>query len=1139
MANISSKHPDYNKEFETGDIDLFKPEFKRDSKGSYFMQLPGYGKWMVSNTPGSKIISQGSEKEDGSAATNPDSLSSGSLSTDTVIRIGEYVYLDGDQGLIAVGDYEKRVDTSMSIGGNGFYGYSGNDLVLAFFLKANGDFDKGDAIIGDYTSDNYILWDDSAGLLYVRGDIIVEGDIESANYVAGISGYKLTYASGLAEFQEGLIGDWEIDTCLKKEYTISTPSKSKIELCPGNPGHIQVAYSPTGSFSLPGDTYMVQLTQGSTGDAGGVPISRLDIYRDGVKRAMFNSDGLYFFNTSGDTITSILSGATDVANFENIEVNGGNISNQPVANVGNVSNSTADAVPTSLAIDTTGTAVEDDGVITAYTTLSWDAISTDTFHHYVIRYKRTGYTYYNYIDVTETTITIDGLMPNVGYDFAIASVNKYGAVSAFSSTVAGTTAADAVAPSKPTGLAALGGFKKIVLDWDANTDYDLSEYHIYRYTSDVSGSAVKVGASDGSQFIDDLSAVSYTGGESDDTYYYWIKAIDTSRNASAFSDEAHVKSKLIDEDSVYYIGASKILLDGTTYLTSWRHASDFTKIDGGDIYTHSVTADEVNFTVVGSDNVVATINASAEELEIAAKYITIAGTTVFTSGWAATTNAQTDIDQTALQNSADAGADVTQTTIDGGLVTTGTVTVSQGGSVVAGITGNTSGDTSVRFWAGSSFANRAAAPYRVTQGGLVTANNADIQGLIKATSGWIGGSTSGWKIDSNVLQAYSGVTKIIELSATGPHIQCLKDSNNYVQMTPASSDPRFDVFKAGIRRIRLNEDGLTFFTDAGAETNKIGLGVTDGDVTFGGGYVRLFSGGIRISYDYSGTGLNLADESTTYLRMYVAASAQSYAGTIDLPNSDILVIRDKTGPPGNKIVDFVGRTGQGNNYGLVDVYSPIGLLATSTSPTGASNGWMFYNTTYNEVWAYIGGSWEALDHGGGATGTVTSVATSGAITGGTITTTGTISHSTSNGYKHFPSSGSTYQMIRNSAAGTGAWTSNLYIGGNSSYYIYKDASSPYDTIFEVPSGTDYAFSRGGTVYTKIDDNFWTKGNLYADGQLSVGGTIQNTVGDIIINNGNLQLKKNGAIIAIDDSGGTTRYLTVQWNATLSKYILST
>ena len=37
------------------------------------------------------------------------------------------------------------------------------------------------------------------------------------------------------------------------------------------------------------------------------------------------------------------------------------------------------------------------------------------------------------------------------------------------------------------------------------------------------------------------------------------------------------------------------------------------------------------------------------------------------------------------------------------------------------------------------------------------------------------------------------------------------------------------------------------------------------------------------------------------------------------------------------------------------------------------------------------------------TGTVTSIATSGAITGGTITTTGTISHSTSAGYKHIPS----------------------------------------------------------------------------------------------------------------------------------------
>ena len=1108
MIGANTKHPNYDNQLLPISKDIFKPEFKRDSRGRYFMQLPGYGKWMVSVEPGSKIIAQGSEDEKGGPGTDPGSLRTGSLHAETVISIGDNIYLDGGTGCIHVGDYQKRVASSISICGEGMRGYVGSDTVFAFFLEKDGDFGVGDFFIGDYGSDNYVLWDDSEGYLYIKGKI---------------------YATS------GEMAGWEIDTCLKKEYIISAPSKTKIELCAGNPGHIQAAYSPTGSFSLPGDLYMVQITQGSTGDAGGVPLPRLDIYRNGVKRTMLNQDGLYFFENDGTTVaTSILSGVSNQENLSNVEITGGNISNQPVPNVGNVSNSVADAVPTSLIFDDTDIAVGDDGVITAYITLTWDAIITDTFDHYLIRYKRNSYTYYNYVETDETTITIDGLMPNVSFDFAIASVNKYGAVSNYSSTVTDTTAADGDAPNIPTGLIAIGGFKKMVLDWDANTDYDLKEYHIYRYTSNNSGASSKVGVSGSSQFIDDLSTVSYTSGESNETYYYWIKAVDTSRNASGFSTEAHNKSKLVDEDSVYYISASKILLDGTTYLTSWRHAKDFTKIDGGDIYANTVTVDEVNFTVIGTDEIVATINATDQgALHIDAKYIAITGATIFTSGWAGVANAEADIDQTHLQNSAAAGADVTQTIINGGLITTGTIRLSDGSNIKAGITAAGVGDSNIRFWAGQTYANRTIAPFRVTQGG-----SAVVSGTIYATAGYIGGSSSGWKIASNVLQAYSGVTKLIELSSSGPHIQCLLDSNNYVQMTPASSDPRFDIFVSGSRRVRLNADGLTFFTAGGSVTNKIGLGTTDGDATFGGGLVRLWNKGIRISHDNGACSLSLQDEGSTYLRMFVDESTRSYAGTIDLPNSDILTIRDKTGPPGNKIVDFCGRTGEGNNYGIADLFSPLGLLSASIPPTGASNGWMFYNSSYHEMWAYLNGSWQALGTGSGS-GTVTQVNTSGAITGGPITTSGTIYHSTSNGYKHIPINGGLNQVLRNSGSGTASWTSNVYVGGNNNYYMYRAGSSPYDMHFQVPTGIDFAFRRGTSVDAKIDDNFWTQGNLYADGQLSVGGTITNTAGDIICNTGNLQLKKNGAIIAIDDSGGTTRYLTVQYNSTLGKYILST
>lgn len=45
------------------------------------------------------------------------------------------------------------------------------------------------------------------------------------------------------------------------------------------------------------------------------------------------------------------------------------------------------------------------------------------------------------------------------------------------------------------------------------------------------------------------------------------------------------------------------------------------------------------------------------------------------------------------------------------------------------------------------------------------------------------------------------------------------------------------------------------------------------------------------------------------------------------------------------------------------------------------------------------------------TGTVTKVSTGTGLTGGDITTTGTVSHLTTSGYKHIPSGGSSGQFL--------------------------------------------------------------------------------------------------------------------------------
>lgn len=80
--------------------------------------------------------------------------------------------------------------------------------------------------------------------------------------------------------------------------------------------------------------------------------------------------------------------------------------------------------------------------------------------------------------------------------------------------------------------------------------------------------------------------------------------------------------------------------------------------------------------------------------------------------------------------------DRTQTTIDGGIVTTGRIGVGNAETENAGMNGSVSGTptTDIRFWAGANYANRSTAPWRVQ-------DNGEFWG----TSGHIGG----WNIDTD------------------------------------------------------------------------------------------------------------------------------------------------------------------------------------------------------------------------------------------------------------------------------------------------------------------------------------------------------------------------------------------------------
>lgn len=98
--------------------------------------------------------------------------------------------------------------------------------------------------------------------------------------------------------------------------------------------------------------------------------------------------------------------------------------------------------------------------------------------------------------------------------------------------------------------------------------------------------------------------------------------------------------------------------------------------------------------------------------------------------------------------------DNTKTTIDGGIVTSGTIQVAGDEKyILAGITGKGSSEDSIRFWAGTTFENRSVAPFRVQQNGKVYMKDAVVEGEINSIIGNIGR----WILSDGIIKSKANI----------------------------------------------------------------------------------------------------------------------------------------------------------------------------------------------------------------------------------------------------------------------------------------------------------------------------------------------------------------------------------------------
>lgn len=196
---------------------------------------------------------------------------------------------------------------------------------------------------------------------------------------------------------------------------------------------------------------------------------------------------------------------------------------------------TAPAVPAGLALSS-AVSTDTDGSQIVRLTASWSAVADSDFDHYEISLQEGAG------DLIETAVgtalkyifTVKG---NTSYTAKIRAADKTGNRSAYSSTVSHTTTTDTTAPGLPTSISATAGFQLIKLTWTNPTAIDLSHIEIWENTTNTSGTATRIDT------IDSVSATAggYTrsGLANSIQRYYFLKAVDTSGNASGFTSSVN------------------------------------------------------------------------------------------------------------------------------------------------------------------------------------------------------------------------------------------------------------------------------------------------------------------------------------------------------------------------------------------------------------------------------------------------------------------------------------------------------------------------------------------------------------------------------------------------------------------------
>lgn len=195
-----------------------------------------------------------------------------------------------------------------------------------------------------------------------------------------------------------------------------------------------------------------------------------------------------------------------------------------------------------------------DGTTIPIITFSWSVTNPALVEYYEFQWKTAGETAYNSRLLKDTKFVLAPALSNENYSYRVRTVSPLGIKSDW--TTAGSafsTVDDTTPPALPTDISAVGGFKYITISWTNPADKDLNYVEVYENSSNTTVGATKVGVSGSDSFV-------RTNLGLNQTKYYFLKSVDYSGNASAFTTGVSATTTYLD-DPDFENGIRQLFID--------------------------------------------------------------------------------------------------------------------------------------------------------------------------------------------------------------------------------------------------------------------------------------------------------------------------------------------------------------------------------------------------------------------------------------------------------------------------------------------------------------------------------------------------------------------------------------------------